>query len=154
MTETTITLAPLRQHPELAGMDDATLTLFADTLGIDTIRNWDGALATTIAGAWRIREHLEAEHRRRAEADNARRDQLAAQSAAELAPIHRKLAVQQRRMDALAAIDADRPIDPRYAQWEADASERGDARLAAPALPATEPDTRSPLERLLAKGTR
>ena len=155
MTETTITLAPLRQHPELAGMDDATLTLFADTLGIDTIRNWDGALATTIAAAWRIREHLDAEHQRQAEADNRRRAEQEAADQIRLGPIRRRAEEAARRAALHAAVD-DLPLpgvafaDERVKAWEEKADQYGRS-LFEKVTPPAEIDTRTPIERLQAK---
>lgn len=127
-------------------------TLFADTLGIDLIRNWDGQLATTVADAWRIREHLDAEHTRRAEADNARRAELEAADEIRLGHIRRRLEAAARRAELHAAVDALPLPDVPFAaeqlrDWEAKADEYGQALFAKVAPPA-ELDTRDPLTRI------
>lgn len=146
----TIVLAPVRQHPELAGADDSTVALFCDTLGIDLIRNWDGTPATTIAGAWRIREHLDAEHQRRAEIDAARRAEQAA--ADETDPVRlRAEAAAHRAAQPVAELPLPVPFaSERFRDWDAEATERGEARFEKITPPA-EPDYRTPLERLAAK---
>jgi hypothetical protein len=126
-------LCPIARHLELADYDEERLRLFADVLGVELYRNWDGQPATTLEDAWRIREHFDGEHTRQAEADNARREQLAEQSEADLAPVRQRLEHQERRRHLLAALEADGPVDERFAAWDAEASERGAARFITPA---------------------
>lgn len=148
----TETLCPIHQHPELAGHDETELHRFANTLRVELLRNWDGRAATSSADAWRIRAHFDAERIRAAEADNARRAQAEADDAARLAPLTRRIEQNNRRTALMEAIDTEVPFaDERYRDWDARATERGDALFAA-VEPAPEIDTRTPLERLRDKG--
>jgi hypothetical protein len=123
----------MRQHPELAEQDDATLTLFADTLGVDVIRNWDGGLATSIADAWRIREHFDAEHQRQAEADAARLAALEAEDEIRFGAMRRREEARARRARLKAALE-EIPLpdfdDERRRDWENKVDEYGRALFA------------------------
>lgn len=143
-------LCPITEHPELSHLDDAGLHLWADAHGLTVHRDWRGLLCTTLDDAYKLREILDEEAVRQAIAEQAERDRIAAEDELRLAPIRRKLEAHQRRQDALTAI-ADIPFDDeRLRDWEARADERGEA-LFEKIEPAPEVDTRTPLERLMAK---
>jgi hypothetical protein len=152
---TSITLCPLRQHPELATFDDDGLQLFVDVLGVDMYRNWDSSPATTEQGAWLVRQHLDAERLRQAQADDIALARAELDQAAYLGPLRRKLDRIDRRAAAHAAVEADLiPFeDERRRDWERRADEKAAVMFATPE-PTPVVDDRTSLERLKAKEAR
>lgn len=146
-------LCPLSEHPELAHFDDNGLHAWAEAFSVPLRRDWRGKLSTSLEDAYRVRGILDEAKVRAAELDNARLERLAAVDAAQKAPLQAKLDRAARRSAAHAAIDADElPLsDERWRDWESRADSKA-AELFAPPAPPVEVDTRSPLERLLAKG--
>lgn len=145
-------LAPLYEHDELAHMDDADLIIWAKTAGVPVQRDWAGRPATTIADAYKLRADFDAEHLRRAEADNARHAELEAEDELRFGRVRRQMEADARREALRAEIDVLEPeqVDARYLEWERRATENGDARFANLTAEANrpEPETRDAITRL------
>lgn len=156
MTKTTSpgTLCAVQDHPELADLDEAGIRLWAEAHDLDLHRDWRGLLCTDLEDAYKLRGILDAEHQRKAEADNARRAQLDAEDEIRLGHIRRRVEAQAHRAALHAAVDA-APLgipfeDERRRDWEAKVDELGQA-LFAKVAPPPELDTRTPIERIKAK---
>lgn len=149
-------LCAIQDHPELADLDEAGVHLWAEAHHLDLHRDWRGLLCTSAQDAYRLRAILDAEHQRQAEADTLRRAQAEAADEIRLGPIRRRAEEAARRAALHAAVDA-LPVpggpfaDERTRDWEEKADEYGRAMFAK-ASPPAEPDHRTPIERLQAKG--
>ncbi len=156
MTTTTALLCAVQDHPELADLDEAGVRLWAEAHSLALHRDWRGLLCTSLEDAYRLRGILDAEHQRKAEADAARLAQAKADDEIWLGRIRRRADAAARRAELHAAVD-ELPLpgvtftDERMRDWEDKADEYGRA-LFAQLEPQPELDTRTPVERLKAKG--
>lgn len=142
-------LCPVQEHPELTYLDDAGVEVWAQAHNLTLYRDWRGLYATNIADAYRLREALDADRVRQAEAETARRAQAEAEDEARFGAIRRRLEIAAQKAELHKAVEElDVPFaDERFKDWEAKADEYGRA-LFEKALPQSEPDYRTPLQRI------